>query len=184
VAQVEAQVRDMLLARLQAYRQKGLAGIAPYARGGEKTRSPGDDLRSATRTLKLLDKYMPSAYQFLLGYPKGKPAGTEEVFRWSLISAHGDPTLVLTQNVYVPDGDAWIVMQRQFYVSTGYNCEQAVAAFLPVKGGTAVFYGNRTSTDQVTGFGGGAKRSIGSKVLANQLEDLFEKVRAKAGAAN
>lgn len=181
--EVEAQVREMLLARLQAYRQKGLAGIAPYARGDGETRSPADDLRSATKALKALEKYLPRTYQYLLDYPQGEPAGTEELFRWSQISAHGEPTLVLTHNVYIPEGDAWVGMQRQFYVSTGYNCEQATAAFLPVKGGTAVFYGNRTSTDQVMGFGGGAKRSLGGKVLASQLEALFEKVRDKVGAA-
>ena len=39
---------------------------------------------------------------------------------------------------------------------------------------------NRTSTDAVTGFGGGAKRAIGAKVLASQLEGLFEKLRNAA----
>ncbi len=182
-AQVEATLRTLLFERLQAYRKSGLAGIAPYARGGGATRSPADDLRSATGAHKILKKSAPTAYQLLLDYPKGKLAGSEEVYRWSQISAHGAPAFVLTHNLYIPDGDAWLGVQRQFYVSTGYNCEQAVVAFLPVTGGTAVFYGNRTSTDQITGFGGGAKRSIGSKLLASQLEDLFEKVRKSAGAA-
>lgn len=181
-AQVEQTIRGMLLARLTAYREKGLAGIAPYARGSGKTRSPAEDLRSASQSYKLLEKYVPKAYQFVLDYPKGKPDGTEEVFRWSQIMAHGEPTLVLTHNLYIPDGDGWVVLQRQFYVSTGFNCEQAIAAFLPVKLGTAIFYGNRTSTDQVTGFGGGAKRSIGSKLLGSTLEGLFEKARKKAGS--
>jgi hypothetical protein len=78
----------------------------------------------------------------------------------------------------VPDGKAWIAMERQFYVSTGYNAEQAVAAFLPSESGTVVVYTNRTSTDQIAGIGGRAKRSIGSKVLASQLEAMFERARA------
>jgi hypothetical protein len=178
---VEERIRGALLARLQAYRSKGLAGIAPYARSGGKTRSPADDLRSATQALKLVEKYMPSAHRVLLDDPSGKPPGTEERFRWSQIKAHGVPTILLTHNLYIPDGDAWLAVQRQFYVSTGYNCEQAVAAFLPVQKGTAVFYVNRTSTDQVAGFGGGAKRSIGGKLLTSQLEALFQKARANAG---
>jgi hypothetical protein len=32
----------------------------------------------------------------------------------------------------------------------------------------------------VTGFGGSAKRSIGSKLLESQLEGIFGKARAKA----
>ena len=34
--------------------------------------------------------------------------------------------------------------------------------------------------DQIEGFGGSAKRSIGSKLLASQLEAMFERARAAA----
>ena len=105
-------------------------------------------------------------------FPKGYYT-TKEQFE-----AHGVPTIALTHVLLVPDGDAWLVVQRQFYVSAGYNVEQAVAAFLPSKGGTVVAYANRTSTDQITGFGSGTKRSIGSKILASQLETMFERARA------
>jgi len=177
---VVSTLRKALLARFDAYRTKGLDGIAPYVRGGGELRSPAEDLRSATKSLKVLEKYAPTAYRMLLDYPNGKPPGTEDLLRWSYFEAHGEPTIVLTHDLYVPDGDAWVVAQRQFYASTGYNCEQAVAAFLPYEGGTAVLYGNRTSTDQVTGFGGDAKRSLGSRILASSLEKLFESARAKA----
>ena len=122
---------------------------------------------------------MPAAYQLLLDYPAAKPPGTEETFRWSQFMANGAPTIALTHGLYVPDGDAWVVVQRQYYVSGGYNSEQAIGALLPMKTGTLVIYTNRTSTDQVTGFGGGTKRSIGSKLLASQLEALYEKIQAK-----
>jgi len=177
---VEQEVRTQLLARLQAYHTRGLAGIAPYARSSGGPRSAGEALRIATTASKLLKKYAPQAYQFLLSYPEGKPPGTEETFRWEQIDAHGEPTIVLTQVLLIPDGDAWVAVQRQYYVSTGYNAEQAVAALIPTKDGTVMAYANRTSTDQVTGFGGGAKRSIGSRLLSSQLEAMFEKARAKA----
>jgi len=51
---------------------------------------------------------------------------------------------------------------------------------LPVPEGTLVVYTNRTSTDQVAGFGGGAKRSMGEKVMASQLADLFAKLQKAA----
>jgi hypothetical protein len=178
-AAVEAEVRSALLARLQAYATKGLAGIAPYALAGGASRSPADELRTATNASKKLEQYAPAAFQLLHTYPDGKPPGTEEIFRWSHFDAHGVPTIALTHVLIVPDGEARIVVQRQFYASTGYNAEQAVAAFLPAEAGTVVVYANRTSTDQITGFGGGTKRSLGSKVLASQLESMFEKARAQ-----
>jgi hypothetical protein len=174
-AQVEGVVDGLLLARLEAYKTKGLAGIAPYQRSDDEVRSAGADLESASKGSKGLQQVAPEAYKALLDYPSAVPTGTQQSFRWSYIDAHDEPTIVLTQNLYIPDGGVWIVVQRQFYVSKGYNCEQALAAFVPVKEGTAVFYVNRTSTDQVMGFGGGAKRSIGSKLLGSSLKALFMK---------
>jgi hypothetical protein len=175
-AAVEQQVRDALLARLQAYQTKGLDGIAPYARAGG-SRSPSDDLRSATEASKRLQKLVPKTYQLFLDYPKGLPVGARDTYRWSHLMAHGTPTLALTHTLFVNEGIAWAILQRQFYVSNGYNSEQAVVGLLPMQKGTLVFYTNRTSTDQVEGLGGSAKRSIGSKLLASELEALYRKVR-------
>lgn len=176
-AVVEPQVRSDLLARVQAYRAKGLAGIAPYARDN---RSPADELRSASNASKGLEKFAPAAAALLLNYPAGKPAGFQEIFRWSQFDAHGVPTIALTHSFLVPDGEALIGVQRQFYVSTGYNAEQAIAALVPTSTGTVVIYANRTSTDQITGLGGSAKRSIGSSMLASQLQSVFERLRKTA----
>ena len=92
------------------------------------------------------------------------------VFRRTTAAPPGSPA----------DGDAYIALQRQYYVSEGFNCEQAIAAFLPVQDGTVVVYANHTSTDQVAGFGGGAKRSIGSKMMSSQLEEIFGKLQKSA----
>jgi hypothetical protein len=179
-AAVTKALHETLLARVRAYKAKGLAGIAPYALGGGKTRSPADELRTATQASKAVQKYAPAAYKMLLEYPNSKAPGAKEVYRWTYLKAHGVPTVTLTHGIYIPDGDSWLVVQRMFYVSSGFNAEQAVAALVPAEGGTAVIYGNRTSTDQITGFGGGTKRTLGSKVLAGQLEGLFEKGRSAA----
>lgn len=180
VGDIEAQVRKALLARYQAYRAKGLTGIAPYDRGSGASRSVADDLRKTLETLANLKKYAPAAYAAMLNYPDSPPAGTEDSFTWVHLKAHDVPTIVMTQGMFVPDGDAYLALQRQFYVSEGFNCEQAVAGFLPAQGGTVVVYSNHTSTDQVAGFGGGAKRSIGSKLMASELEGIFTKLQKAA----
>ena len=179
-ATVEGAVRQALLVRLQAYQQKGLAGIAPYARSSG-VRSPADELRTMTNAAVGLKQYVPHAWQMLNSYPEGKPAGAEEVFRWTHFDAHGTPAISLQHGIFIPDGDAWVVVQRMFYVSSSLNAEQALLALLPAQGGTVVVYGNRTSTDQVSGWGGAAKRSIGSKVLESQLESIFQKARSAVG---
>lgn len=175
--QVAVQLRRMLADRLAAYRARGLAGIAAYDQGGGDVRSPAEELGIAAEAMVGLKRVAPQAYRVLLEYPEARPEGMEESFRWSQFDAHGSPAIALTHVMLVPDGDAWILVQRQFYVSASYNSEQAVGAFLPSKDGTVVIYTNRTSTDQVTGFGGGAKRSIGSKLLGSQIEGLFDRSR-------
>ena len=44
-----------------------------------------------------------------------------------------------------------------------------------------MIYTNHTSTGQVAGFGGSAKRTIGRKFMASELEKLFETTRADGG---
>ena len=177
---VEAQVRAALLARYQAYRAKGLAGIAPYARGGGKERSVAAELGSANAGAVALKKYAPAFHAVLTTYPDATPAGFEEQFAWTQFDAHGDPTIALVHAMFMPDGDGFVAVQRQFYVSDAFNCEQAVAGFLPVQGGSLVVYANRTSTDQVEGMGGSLKRSIGSKLLSSELEGIFTKLQGAA----
>ena len=96
-------------------------------------------------------------------------------------SINGDTTLVLMHELTASEGAARAVVQRQYYVSNGYNAEQAVAGFLPVQGGTVVAYTNHTYTDQVAGFGGAVKRGIGRRMMASKLTQMFDTARDRVG---
>jgi len=50
---------------------------------------------------------------------------------------------------------------------------------LPINDGTVVFYRNRTSTDQVAGFGGAAKRGIGREMMKGKIVEKFEEIQKK-----
>lgn len=124
----------------------------------------------------------PGAEQVLTDYPHGDVEGFEDLFQWIDYDIDGTAIYVLTHAMVVPFADARVVVQRQFYVSTGYNAEQAIAAFLPVAEGSIVAYTNHTFTDQVAGWGGSAKRSIGRGIMTKKLEAMFE--RSRQAAAN
>jgi hypothetical protein len=79
-----------------------------------------------------------------------------------------------------PDGTARVLARRQYYVSTGYNAEQSVAGFLPVQGGTVAITTSHAFSDQVTGMGGSVKRSIGSKITASKMKDIYEAARERS----
>jgi len=179
-AAAEQQLRTMLLARYQAYRASGLAGIAPYDRGSGRTTDHAADLRKASEATPGLKKYLPAFQALLLGYPKAAVAQMRESFVWTRSVIEGRPTYILTHVTAVAEGGARVIGRRQYYASTGYNGEQSVAGFLPVQGGAVVVVTSHAFTDQVAGFGGSMKRTIGSKVMESKMREIYEAGRTSA----
>jgi hypothetical protein len=173
---VRQRLQEMLLTRFQAYRAGGLTGIPPYDRGGS-TSDPAGDLRKASTAARALQRHMSGFHKVLLGYPEATLSEMQEEFRWASYDIDGTATYVLTHVLSASEGAARAVVQRQYYVSTGYNAEQAVAGFLPVQEGTVVAYTNHTFTDQVAGMGGSVKRNIGRRMMANKLKQIFDRAR-------
>jgi hypothetical protein len=168
------QLIQMLLARYESYRASGLAGIAPYDRGGGHVSDIAADLTKATQSATVLQRCMPALHALLLDYPRGTLPGLQERFFWMKSDIRGKATYVLAQFLVAGDGAARAVVRREFYVSAGYNAEQTIAGFLPVEGGTIVVYTSHAFTDQVSGASGSLKRSIGSRIMADQLKAMFE----------
>ena len=79
-----------------------------------------------------------------------------------------------------PDGAAYALARRQYYASTSYNGEQSVAGFLPVSDGTVGVLASHVFTDQVAGFGGSMKRSIGSSVMARKMREISKRAGRKS----
>ena len=176
---VQEQLRQVLLARYQSYRASGLGGIAPYARDGGRVSDVASDLTKAVRSMTALQEHMPELHRVLLDYPRAKSPEIRQSFRWVKSIIRGRPTYALAHVLAASDGDVRAVVRREFYVSAGYNAQQVVAGFLPVAGGTVVLYMSHAFTDQVTGAGGSLKRTIGSRVMADQLKEIFENSRKR-----
>jgi hypothetical protein len=174
---VQEGVHSLLLARYRAYRSKGLAGIAPYAREASSTNA-AEDLVKVNRAARATNVLSTKLYDLLDNYPQSRPPDLDENLYWAQFTAHGEDTVALIHVFQATFDGTVMIVQRHYYVSTGYNAEQAIVGFLPVGEGTLVIYTNHTSTDQVAGFGGSAKRAIGRKFMAGELEKLFEKTRA------
>ncbi len=181
---VDEAVRALLLVRHRAYRAKGLAGIAPYARARRSAMRPSEELAAVNRGARASRILPTQLYDLLERYPDDRPPDFAESFYWVLFRAHGADTLALEHVFQVTIDETPVLVQRQYYVSAGYNCVQAIVAFLPAGDGTLVLYTNSTSTDQVAGPGGGAKRAIGRTVMTRQLEKLFAATRAGLGSAS
>ena len=176
---VEDRLRRLLLSRLEAYKASGLAGIAPYDRGGGGATDVASDLRKASEAATELKARLPGFAAVLLGYPQATFPGMEQKFVWIKSNVRGKPTFVLTHFMIGPGGEARAIARREFYVSTGYDAEQSVAGFLPVEGGSVVLYMSHAFTDQVAGAGGSVKRSMGSRIMADKMKEIFENGRKR-----
>jgi len=184
VKEVETLIRQGLLARYQAYRTKGLAGIAPYERGKGDQRRAGEELLLSTKQLSGVAKHLPAFHKFLLNYPNGlakeEAKNLEEFFYWLNIDVFGRPTYVLVHRMLYHVGDAAFAVERQYYASHDYNSMLQGIAALPTKDGTFLFYIGRVSTDQVGGFGSQAKHPISRAITAPYIKDMFEQLQARA----
>jgi len=179
-AEVEILMREQLLARYQAYREKGLSGISPYARGGEEKFELSQDLLLATNEAKLVAKYFPSFHQTLLNYPASQAKHIETRFAWANVDVFSRPTLILSHRMLFNDGDAYVVVDRHFYASHEYNGLQAIGGALPTKDGSLLVSLYRISTDGVAGFGSSAKHPVARGLMGPYFEEIFEGIRGKA----
>ena len=180
--EIEKTYRKLLVMRAKAYIEKGLAGIAAYARDGGKKTQPSQELKSMASTLSLLDKHETALYRAFLHYPNNQPAGIDTAFFWIKKLAGGRPVLTLAHRIIKTEPNKMIVMRREFYVGHSFNAEQTVSGFFPLQQGAIVFSSNRTTSDQVAGFASGLRHSIGRDMMRDTLVKRFTNIR-KAGTS-
>jgi hypothetical protein len=175
---INAGYRAVLTARYKAFRQSGLDGIAPYDRGGGKQGSPGKELADKTKKYAIMRDRMPDFYNALLNYPHDSAEDIKNSFIWIKQLTNKRPAFILGHRMLqVRPNEYAVSVFREFYVGHNYNSLQLALVTFPIKEGTFVFYSNRTSTDQVAGFGGGMKRKIGGQMLQKEVIKLFTTYR-------
>lgn len=172
--------RTILLGRLQAYLAQGLSGIAPYQRDGEVS-DPAEDLRAAAEASPLLQQAAPDVYRGLVGFPQHQPAGAEQAFFWIKEIADDRPVFSLNHRMVQRRPDGLILLSLTFYAGHSFNASVSGAGVLPVQDENAVFYTNRTASDQVAGFMQGTRHEVGRGMMRDALVESFEAIRAQLG---
>ncbi len=175
--EAERELRRQLFERHRAYAAKGLAGMAPYAR------EDGRDLDLGARLAQDIRKdpahaLTPHFRELILQPPSAQR--DEMISQFVLIEyeMNDRQAFVLRHRVGQKLGRTWAMMERDYYVSHHYNASQGFWAVVPADGGTLVFYGVRSNTDNVTGFGAAMRHALGRRIMASQLASLIERQRA------
>jgi hypothetical protein len=171
---LQAEMRAILAARYEAYRSGGLGGIAPYDRGDGDESSAAPQLERAFSALVMTKRLVPEVYSAMANFPAPPSEGIENGFFWMAHEANGRVVVALIHVVAGRAGGRIATVERRFYVSHTLNSLQAVSVAIPIAEGTAVFYANRTGTDQVTGFGSSVAKGVGRKIMRGELERSVE----------
>lgn len=174
-------LRRVLQTRYQAYRARGLNGIAPYDRGRGKAVDPGEGLRFALDSINLLRIYFPRFYLAFREYPAAGAEAYKQ--RHVLIKqiTRGRPAFVLAHWMVDINQSYALIAERQYYVSHTYDILQNMIACLPYRGGTLVALLNETFTGKVAGFARGIRHDVGRKRIQETIRPLFESLRDAFG---
>jgi hypothetical protein len=180
VQAVNEAYRSILLGRLQAYLARGVAGIAPYQRDG-RVSDPAEDLRAAAEASQLLQQAVPDMYRGLVDFPEHQPADVQQAFFWVKEMANDRPVFSLNHRMVQRRPDGLILLSRTFYAGHSFNASLSGAGVLPVEDGNAVFYTNRTASDQVAGFMQAMRHELGRGMMRDALVESFKAIRAQLG---
>ena len=167
--------RAVLSARAKAYWEGGLAAIEPYAGKG---RSPKVDLERAKATARQVVRN-PRVHEALEAVPSQAKGSASHRLTWALEKGRDRAAPVLSHRILLKEEGGQFFVERRFYSGYDYDAMQELAGILATASGdrSVVFYTNLTYTAQVTGFGGGAKRAIGRKLMEKQLAAEMERVQ-------
>jgi hypothetical protein len=173
-ARVLETYRGVLSARARAYWEEGVAGIEPYA---GKDRSPRIDLDNANAAAKKLI-LNASVLSELDVIPSHHSGSAKHRLTWAVQKGRDRAAPILSHRIVYAENDGEVSIERRFYSGYDYDSLQIVTGILPVSENACVaFYLNHTYTSQVAGFGGGAKRAIGRRLMQKELVAEIERAR-------
>ena len=168
--------REVLEKRFSTYRQKGIAGIAPYTRGKGKSHDAGEHVQAVTdMTLKTLGPYAPEFFKDMHKYPNTNDRSQQYLlFRdtWE-----GRPQYILVHRMAEVAETSAFFMHREYYVSHSYDALQATILCVPYKGGTLIAMATDVLTDKVAGFGSSIAHKIGRKQVRAKAEIRLKEIK-------
>jgi hypothetical protein len=179
--QVEEVLRRVLQGRLDEYKQSGLEGMSPYLRAKGVNFFPGQELQEKLEKSPHANRVAKEFTSYILSWPSGeKPEGAVETFGWINYNINNKPSIALYHRILYSDKAKHVklLLNRTFYVSMGHNSVQQFAVASPTGPDTTLFIlSSRTSTDQVAGFGGAAKRTMGSRIMGGKIAENMVRIR-------
>ena len=113
-------LHEIVIKRLLAYQKDGNQVLGVY-NDKENPTNVAEQFKYMLSYSQLLPKILPDFCNYLLDYPKSKPANTEDMFYWTKVKFGLKPTLRVVQVVSMhsnnPHEPAYTIAEKQLYSS-------------------------------------------------------------------
>lgn len=161
-------VQELLQQRVDAYRKRGLAGIAPYVREEGKLVSPAEELEKIVDQSESFRRLFPRFMEMWMVFPRTQIPGSDESYFWVRSVAADRPMLMLTHKVEWREENTRLMGERIFYVSHFFNAGHTNAVATETKEGRLFALVSRLWVDGYSGMSG-VKHSLGEELVEGRL---------------
>ena len=184
---VQREFRRVLLARVNLYRSRGLAGVPPYVSGGEPVH-PQDTFAVIMASSPYLSRHLPDLAAQLNAYPQVEHRRVESFFYWSKeMYGAGKPVVTVTHvNILRSDDGAAmpsaVVAGKQIFASHYMN--GALGLTMVLRGAAEedthyLVYLHRSQLDLLGGVFGFLKRSVLEGRISRDTPKILRALRSR-----
>ena len=169
-------IREILTARYNSYRAKGLEGIDSYKRSKRKVINVSEELLLATKTFEPFKNDFPEYYEVLENYPMGADC-CEHKHRWLKLDVRNQPTFVLTHTMIQKTQDFILYTERFYFVNSTLDSLQVTLSWLPYDEDTYMGLAMSASTDILDSLMGRMLRPLGRNKAKKMVGDVVDDIR-------
>ncbi len=185
--EADAEAREMLLDLVHAYQADGNPALGSYDDGHDPL-LVAEQFRALLASGDPLPGSVPALLAYLDDYPRGRPAGAEDFFYWTVVDFGLKPTIRVSHvTIYPlapspPSAVAYAIAIKQLYASHYFHTTLELR-FLVDEGrrsgrrGTSLISITRSRSDGMTGFKGLFRRPIISRRSREAVRGYLEHVK-------
>jgi hypothetical protein len=178
--------RDMILELVRMYQTNGNDALGHYDDGGESL-AVAEEFRALLPNGDLLPAPVPALIAYLKEYPRGRPAGAEDFFYWSVVDFGLKPTLRANHvTIYPLSGSpssnvTYVIAIKQLYASHYFHSTLELRFLVgddrPGRRGFYLVSITRSRNDGMTGLTGSLLRPIINRRSRNGIRRYLEHVK-------
>ena len=175
-------MREILIARYNAYQASGLDGIEPYSRSKSKKIDIGHELLVSTETFQPFEADFPKFYKVMHDYPVGAECCVH-YFRWLKVKIRKRPTFALLHTMVQKTDDFALATERYYYATSTLNSIQVTLSWLKYDEDTYMGLAMSASTDLLDSMMGRMLRPLGRNKAKDTVSEIMLGMKVELEAA-